>query len=143
MEVYEAIKNGIGSEMSEAQVWALVAVSQTRYYDGGATIVRQFERNADLMIVLEGSVRIESMNGGQIMEAGPGSILGEVSLIDDQPRSATIRSIRGTRIAVIPHEKLMALMQQSAALESAMFRHLCRLLCLRLRHANLRIDKAS
>ncbi|KAA5605222.1 cyclic nucleotide-binding domain-containing protein [Roseospira marina] len=35
---------------------------------------------------------------------GPGTILGEMALIDDQPRSATIRALEPSSLTVVPRE---------------------------------------
>lgn len=35
---------------------------------------------------------------------GPGTILGEMALIDDQPRSATVRALEPSRLTVVPKE---------------------------------------
>jgi CRP-like cAMP-binding protein len=58
------------------------------YFSAGETIFQQ-GNTADLMyIVQEGSVDI--VVNGQVLEtAGEGSVLGEMAVVDDSPRSAT------------------------------------------------------
>ena len=83
-------------------VAGFAAIADVRSYLGGDVLVRQFDYNSDVMILLEGQARIKSFSGETIAEFGPGSIVGEISLIDEQPRSATVVAIGNVQAAVIP-----------------------------------------
>lgn len=43
-------------------------------------------------------------NGAEVVigTCGPGTIVGEMALIDEKPRSATIRALRPSELAIIP-----------------------------------------
>ena len=58
-------------------------------------------------MVREGKLEVSRRVGSAevvIAIEGPGTILGEMALIDDQPRSATIRAMEPTRLTVVPRE---------------------------------------
>lgn len=119
------------------EVWR---IAEEEAFDGGATIVRQFDRNSDLFIVLEGSVKIKSFSGEVIAELGEGSLLGEISLVDDAPRSATVTSVGQTRVARLPAERIRGLMDASPMMAMVIYRNIARILSARIRSTNVQLD---
>ncbi|MCW5942864.1 MAG: cyclic nucleotide-binding domain-containing protein [Fimbriimonadaceae bacterium] len=115
-------------------------IAEEESFDGGATIVRQFDRNSDLFIVLEGSVKIKSFSGEVIAELGEGSLLGEISLVDDAPRSATVTSVGQTRVARIPADRFRELMDSSPMMAMVIYRNIARILSARIRSTNVQLD---
>ena len=107
---------------------------------GGDTIVRQFGKDSDLMIVLKGLAQIKTFSGDTIAEVGRGSVMGEVSLLDQEPRSATVVSSGPSTVAVIPAEKLRLMMRHDMGMRCVMLENLARLICQRLRTANVQLD---
>jgi CRP-like cAMP-binding protein len=109
-------------------------------FEGGTTIVRQFDRNSDLFIVLEGSVKIKSFSGETIAELGEGSLLGEISLVDDAPRSATVNSVGQTRVARLPAADLRRLLDANPSVAMVVYRNIARILSARIRATNVQLD---
>lgn len=140
MEIQDAIARTLGRGLGEADVWKIASLAETKKFKGGDTIVRQFDKNSDLIIVLDGSAQISSFKDELISEVGPGSIIGEISLVDEQPRSATIRSIQYTEVAVIPAGNLKALLDKDSALAASVYKNIAQTLCTRLRHATIHLD---
>jgi len=126
--------------MNAEEIDALAEITERRVYEGGATLVRQFDRSKDMMIVLDGGARVNTFSGDRIIEMGPGSIIGEIALLDDQPRSATVTSVKGTTVAFISGEKLRALMDERPRIELIILRNLSRTLCSYVRMANLQLE---
>ena len=126
--------------MSEGDVAALVAISEPRQFDGGMMLVRQFDKSKDLMIILEGAARVNTFSGDRIVELGAGSVVGEMALLDDQPRSATVLSVKSTSVAFIAGDKLQELMRARPGVELALLRNLSRVLCSYIRMANLQLE---
>lgn len=61
-----------------------------------------------------------------IGELGRGEVVGELGLIDDAPRSATIRAVRDTTLARFPAEMFEELIQRSPALMLQVTRNILR-----------------
>jgi len=55
----------------------------------GTTLVREGEPGHDAFIVLDGSVSVHRA-GAKVTTLGPGSIVGELSMLDRGPRTATV-----------------------------------------------------
>src|SRR5687768_11622706 len=102
MDLQEAIGQTLGRGLTDDQIWKIAELAVTKKFPGGETMVRQFDRNSDLIIILDGSAKIMTFQDEFVAELGPGSIIGEISLVDEQPRSANVRSVHATEAAVIP-----------------------------------------
>ena len=63
----------------------------------GKVLMRQGESGAEMFIIAAGSVRIER-NGEFIRDAGPGTSIGEMALLSEGPRTATVTATVPTRI---------------------------------------------
>lgn len=141
MELAEALRHTyLLNGLNEEQFQKIVAIADMQKFDGGDTIVRQFSKDSDLLLILEGSVRINTFSGEKLAEGGPGSIIGEMSLVDDKPRSATVVSIGHSKIAVIPSKQLWSVMKEDALLARVILLNIARILSSRLRAANIQLD---
>ena len=66
----------------------------------GQCVFKAGDRGDAMYIVIEGEVKI--LVGSATVEiAGPGSIFGELALIDDEPRSATVVAKTHCRLATV------------------------------------------
>lgn len=76
-----------------------------RAYPAGAVIVRQGDTSMSFYIVLSGRVRVVRHSAGDdgidINEEGPGSFFGEMGVIDDLPRAATVMALEPTECGLL------------------------------------------
>ena len=143
MIVLDALRgNYLFRGLTDAQLDSVIKLAEDRPFEGGDVIIRQFDKNRDLMIVLDGNARIKTYSGETLAEVGEGGVLGEISLLDEQPRSATVVSVEKTLVAVIPAKKLHALMDRDCTLKAQLLYNIGRVLCNRLRAANVQLDGA-
>jgi CRP-like cAMP-binding protein len=64
--------------------------------------VREGDTSMSLYVVLSGRVRVEREGGRvQVAELGPGGAFGEMGLIEDMPRSATVVAVEPTECALL------------------------------------------
>lgn len=136
---YNYVFRGLPREV----VNGFAALAQVREFRGGDVLVRQFDYNSDLMVVLEGQARIKSFSGETLAEFGPGSIVGEISLIDEQPRSATVVAVGTVKAAVIGAQVLRGMMDSDPVTASTILMNISRVLCRRLRTMNVHVDALS
>ena len=77
---------------------------------GHATIIfREGDTGDEAYLIKSGLVEISRLAGSKdvvVAEAGNGSIIGEMALIDSLPRMATARAKTTTQLTVIPREAL-------------------------------------
>ena len=55
----------------------------------GATLIREGERGREFIVVADGTVKV-TRGGKTIRELGPGDFIGEIALVVDRPRTATV-----------------------------------------------------
>jgi EAL domain-containing protein (putative c-di-GMP-specific phosphodiesterase class I) len=86
-------------------------------------------------LIEEGTVEVLVMKQGgehRIRLIGQGELFGEVSLIDYQPRTATVRAIERTVLVPIPRKLMEGLLEKS----DPVLRHLLLVILERFRHRN-------
>ena len=57
----------------------------------GTELTRQGARGREFMVLVEGSATV-TKDGSQIASLGPGDFLGEIALLADVPRTATVKT---------------------------------------------------
>ncbi len=143
MDLASAFRSSyLWSGLTGSQIDRLSLLAEEKTFDGGSTMLRQFAKDSDLMIVLEGTARINTFGGEMIGEAVPGSVIGEISLVDDKPRSATVVAVGHCKVAVIHSNELWAVMDEEPTIAKVVLLNIARILCARLRNANVQLDSA-
>jgi CRP-like cAMP-binding protein len=77
---------------SEASLARLAERTAEVDFRPGATIVSQGQIGNGLFIIVGGSVRVTT-GDTELAELGPGAVIGELSVIDQEPRTATATAI--------------------------------------------------
>jgi serine/threonine protein phosphatase PrpC len=120
---------------------AVLSIATTRSYTEGEEIIREGQPGHDLYIVIKGRVVVEK-GGMEISELFSGGHFGEMGLVDNAPRSATIRASEPTRVMLIARSELMALMKRESILAVKMLWSFVQVLADRLRAANFELSEA-
>jgi CRP/FNR family transcriptional regulator, cyclic AMP receptor protein len=93
------------SRLNDSQRARLAKLATRRKYQAGAVIVRQGDTSMSFYVILSGLVRVEQELAGDarltLREFGPGGFFGEMGLIDDLPRSATVVAVEPTECALL------------------------------------------
>lgn len=81
-------------------------------YKAGDDIFKEGDKAELMYVLIEGEIEI--LHNGQIIdEAGPGSLIGEMALIEASPRSATARARTNCRVVPINEKRFLFLVQQT------------------------------
>jgi len=109
------------------QLGVLVRHASEQIYPSGHVVTRQGEPSDNLWVLLSGRVRvIEATADGQaemlLGEIGKAEIFGELGMLRDQPRSATVIAVDRTHCLVLRQSDFMAVLQDSPELSNALLR---------------------
>jgi CRP/FNR family transcriptional regulator, cyclic AMP receptor protein len=77
----------------------------------GRVLMRQGDRGEEMFIILSGSARVER-EGVFVVDRGAGDWMGEIALVDEGPRTATVTLTSDSRLLVIGHAGFHALMDE-------------------------------
>lgn len=93
-------------------------MSQTQYRKAGETILKKWEvSNGCAYYINSGKVKV--MQGSEeIATLETGGFFGEVALITDEPRNATVEVVEPTELQVFLKDDFLTLLQQSAHSEA-------------------------
>ena len=105
----------------------LVRHASEEVYPSGHVIARQGEAADNLWVLLSGRVRVvEATSDGQaemlLGELGRAEIFGELGILRDQPRSATVIAVDRTHCLVLRQTDFMAVLQDSPELSNSLLR---------------------
>ncbi len=112
----------------------------------GATVVEEGTDAKDMYVVVGGELEVvkRAKSGAEVRVAmfGPGDFFGEMSIIDVQPRSATVRALAPTMLVRVDSEHVDRLLYRRDAKAYALFiMNIARELSRRLRVADGIISK--
>ncbi len=131
------------ADLSLADARSVVGFMQLRQVEAGAVFIKEGEvtHNDFMVLILEGEVSVESeaaaADGGIVMSIiGPGSLIGEMGLLDGAPRSATCTAKTNLEVAVFSREAILELIQDNPAVAARLMLAISKRLADRLREAN-------
>ncbi|MCP4499346.1 MAG: Stp1/IreP family PP2C-type Ser/Thr phosphatase [Deltaproteobacteria bacterium] len=104
-------------------------------FDPGTTIIQEGESGEELYIVLAGKVTV-SNEGADIVDLHPGVHFGEMALVDQSPRSASIVAKESTRLLVVQRRSFYTLIRKEPVLAVKLLWSFVQVLSRRLRETN-------
>jgi CRP/FNR family transcriptional regulator, cyclic AMP receptor protein len=120
--------------MSESEVDFSLFVGPeipTRYFAKGDTIFKEGDQGDQFYVVVRGQVEIRSGNR-RLEILGQNGIFGEMALIDDSPRSATVVALTDVTVAAMKEKQFLFLVKHAPFFALKVMRVLAR----RLRRQN-------
>jgi len=120
---------------------AILSVATSHSYVANQEIIREGDPGDELFIIVKGRAMVEK-NGIEIAELQTGGHFGEMALVDEAPRSATVRAIEPTRAVAISRAELMSLMKRESILAVKLLWTFVQVLSERIRTMNTDLSDA-
>ncbi|MBX2811911.1 MAG: 2-oxoglutarate dehydrogenase E1 component [Myxococcales bacterium] len=124
--------------LSEDEVLDLARVAEEVSVLDGEYLMRQGEIGREVFIITEGTIQI-SREGRLLALLQPGEVIGEMSALDEQPRSADAIAQGSAKVVVLRADELRKLVEARSALALG----IVRVLTQRLRETNTRQDRVD
>lgn len=106
--------------------------------DAGRVLARQGEHGLEFLYLVEGKAVVER-DGKRIARLGRGDFFGEMSLLDGEPRTATVKSETPVTLLVVHRRVFSHLLDTMPALQKKILLGLCQ----RLRAADAALTKRN
>ena len=103
-EVVAAVEARLEDELTRIALMLDARLPRKRL-EVGETLVEQGEQGRDMFLLLDGLLDVE-VDGETVARVGAGAVLGELAVLGDGRRKATLRARRACRVAVLPGEAL-------------------------------------
>lgn len=131
------------ADLSEDEKSNVADHMQKRRYRANEALFYEGDEGSHLYLISSGRVSISSRSpeGREVLVAflGPGEIIGELSLLDGEPRSAEARAVEATEVYVLSSAALTSCIERSPGLSWALLKMLAR----RLRKADEAVADAA
>jgi CRP/FNR family cyclic AMP-dependent transcriptional regulator len=88
------------SQCSRKELAALAHEADELTVPEGKELTRQGERGREFMVIVDGCAKVVK-DAQTVNELGPGDFLGEIALLSDVPRTATVTTTTETTILVL------------------------------------------
>ena len=111
----------------------------------GETIIREDDPGDFMLLIIDGGIDItkRAMRGEQrlMTRVGPGMTLGEMSMIDGEPRFATCVAVEATTFAVLTRDGMAEIILDQPSLGAKILVKLVTMLSMRLRQTSDKLLK--
>ena len=128
------------NEFTWAEIESLAQHLRVERRGKGEVVCREGDPEPSLFVIVSGSVSILKQDAGEqprlLARLGPGQTIGEMALLDGQPRSATVAAAEDLVLLVLDRRALDRLVDEKPRLGVKLLWKLARFLSQRLRQTS-------
>ncbi len=95
--------------------------------EAGRVLCRQGETGHEAFVIVSGEAAVTA-DGDSYANVGPGTLVGEISLIDHGPRTATVTAASPMQLLVVPGNRFAQLLEEVPGLPVVIMRDLASIL---------------
>jgi len=118
----------IFQDLSHNELLGLAAIVEAKYYEVGDAVFEEGDQGKHLYVVQSGAAEVHQ-RGRHLRRIEPGEYFGEMALIDDSPRSASVSMIEDGVLLGLHRDVFQRLAKENPVI----YEEFCRLLVERLR----------
>lgn len=140
-------RSAIGKELSEAEAIELHLLSKREEYAGGQHIFEQGDPAREFFLIVEGEVevvkRADNERVAVLATLGPLSLLGEMSLLSQEDRSASARVKGHAKVLRVEWRQFQELLAHNPTAAYKLIYAMARVLAGRLKKINLKVAEMT
>jgi CRP-like cAMP-binding protein len=104
--------------MEEDDLAELASIAELRTYPADTVLCHEGQSEDTFYAIVSGQVVVSKQLDGDTQEVinrpGPGEFVGEIALVQEGPRTATVRTVESTTVLEIGHSSFTSMLQRSA-----------------------------
>lgn len=133
-------------QWGEAPWRRLLAHTEPRHFRASEVVIQRNAADRTLYLVARGSLEVgvthvDGVSMNPLARIGPGSIIGEQSFFDGQPRSANVWAVSDGTLLLLTHEQFVRFGEAEPALARDFLFAMARVLSTRLRNTTFRVRR--
>jgi alpha-amylase len=111
MDISKKLTHLIFKDLTPVELNYLVKIAKIETFEKGSKLIREGDRGKEIYVILDGKVDVSKEGDvpGEIISLaalGSGNVLGEISVITNQPRTATVTAIKKTNVLMFNLETI-------------------------------------
>jgi CRP-like cAMP-binding protein len=111
------------SGCSKAELQKIAALADELDLAEGATLIREGERGREFIVIVDGTVTV-TRGRKSLRDLGAGDFIGEIALVSDVPRTATVTATSPVRLLVITDRAFRGLIEQMPSIATKVLQSL-------------------
>ena len=141
---FEVLKDiSIFKYLSEAEIDMISQQLDIMDFNEGETIVEESNIGQEMYIIVEGEVQVILKREDTLLvlaKLGPGGFVGDMSLLTEHPRSATVKSLSKCKTLIFKREYLESIMEKYPSTSAKFLKAIAEELCERIQNANENVE---
>jgi CRP/FNR family cyclic AMP-dependent transcriptional regulator len=102
--------------LSRNELLKLAKVTEDLEVEEGKALTREGQSGSEFFVIVDGEVSV-TKDGSEIRTLGPGDFFGEIALLEDTPRTATVIAKTPLRFFVLTRQAFRSLLAHQPGLE--------------------------
>jgi CRP-like cAMP-binding protein len=112
------------AKLTPVDLKQIAAVANERLFLDGETIAEQGEAGDEMYIIVSGEVRVLNKSGTELARRRPGDFVGEMAIISQQPRMATMVAAGDVRTLCIGQKQFEGILRERFEISMAVMQEL-------------------
>jgi CRP-like cAMP-binding protein len=104
------------ADLSRGELRELAKVTEDLEVEEGKTLTREGASGSEFFVIVDGEVAV-TKDGSEIRTMGEGDFFGEISLLEDRPRTATVTAKTPLRFFVLTRQNFRALLDKQPEID--------------------------
>jgi CRP/FNR family cyclic AMP-dependent transcriptional regulator len=113
------------SDLSKKELTHLARMSDDMEIEAGHVLCREGETGREIFVIVDGEVEV-TRKGKPVKRSGGDEFFGEIALLEDIPRTATVKAKSPLRLFVLTSRDFRHLVASSPSVERKVMRSLAR-----------------
>ena len=113
------------SAASKQELAEIASIADEIDLPEGKVLIKEGDTGREFFVLMDGEVEVER-DGQSLGRRGAGDFIGEISLLEDIPRTATVTAVTSVRLFVLTAQSFRSVVEAQPEVENKVLRTLAR-----------------